>query len=339
MYHMHSIYHHHRRDASETICQMASIDHAAPVSVCAAAAAAAAAGSSRTQPSGRPLTRRAKSFLAASSTNLDKLVLGSAKKLSNSIMQESILRPFASGAASMQFGEMRGNFFDYTKIEAAIDLGLNAPETSAVAPAASRPAAAAAREGSSRRKQHRHNRRGVRAPSPRRGMETILGPAAAANLAAAAAPVDLPATAASSSSSTGKVQSTPPILVQQQQLGSSTIALQSVSKHKHPAFALDERSVWHALTLSATQQLIGPVRLRGEWRFALDSIYACPCGAGWLQPSAPLGLCKHIAGVSPALVDSALGVDVVVPGAGGLLRVVAWWSGGRKEGGLELRLM
>lgn len=247
-------------------------------------------------------------------------------------MQESILRPFASGAASMQFGEMRGNFFDYTRIEAAIDLGLNAPEASAVTPAAARPATAATRDI---RKQQRSNRRGVRPASPKRGMETILGPAAAVDLAAAAAPTDLPPIAAAGSSKAHLS----PAPQQQLQSASSSAGAQSISKHKHPAFALDERSVWHALTLSATQQLIGPVRLRGECRFALDSTHACPRGAGWLQPSTPLRLFKHVTGVSPALVDSAVGVDVVVPGAGGLLRVVGWWSGGRKEGGLELRLM
>lgn len=97
--------------------------------------------------------------------------------------------------------------------------------------------------------------------------------------------------------------------------------------------------MWNALTLSASQQLVGPVRLRGDWRFALDSKHACPSGVGWLQPGAPLALLRHVAGVTPALVDSAVGVDVVVPGAGGLVRLVGWYSPGRKEGGLELRLM
>ncbi|WIA21737.1 hypothetical protein OEZ85_000902 [Tetradesmus obliquus] len=100
-----------------------------------------------------------------------------------------------------------------------------------------------------------------------------------------------------------------------------------------------DRCVWNALTLSASQQLVGPVRLRGDWRFALDSKHACPSRVGWLQPGAPLALLRHVAGVTPALVDSAVGVDVVVPGAGGLVRLVGWYSPGRKEGGLELRLM
>jgi hypothetical protein len=108
---------------------------------------------------------------------------------------------------------------------------------------------------------------------------------------------------------------------------------------KHPAFALEDRCVWNALTLSASQQLVGPVRLRGDWRFALDSKHASPSGMGLLQPSAPLALLRHVGGITPALVDSAYGVDVVVPGAGGLVRLVGWFSPGRREGGLELRLM
>jgi hypothetical protein len=51
-------------------------------------------------------------------------------------------------------------------------------------------------------------------------------------------------------------------------------------RRKHPAFALDERGVWHSLTLSATQQLYGPVRLRADARLALDSVHPCPRGSG-----------------------------------------------------------
>jgi hypothetical protein len=67
--------------------------------------------------------------------------------------------------------------------------------------------------------------------------------------------------------------------------------------------------------------------------------FVCLCFAGLLQPTAPLQLLNHIVGVRPALVDAAYGVDVVVPGAGGLVRLVGWYSPGRGEGGLGLRLM
>lgn len=77
----------------------------------------------------------------------------------------------------------------------------------------------------------------------------------------------------------------------------------------------------------------------------LTAFGACWClspfvlPAGLLQPSAPLQVLQHVVGVRPALVDAAYGVDVVVPGAGGLVRLVGWYSPGRGEGGLGLRLM
>jgi hypothetical protein len=36
---------------------------------------------------------------------------------------------------------------------------------------------------------------------------------------------------------------------------------------RHPAFGLEQRGVWHALTLSGTQQLLGPLRLRADARW------------------------------------------------------------------------
>lgn len=36
------------------------------------------------------------------------------------------------------------------------------------------------------------------------------------------------------------------------------------------AFALEGRGIWHALSASVTQQVIGPIRLRGDMRCALD---------------------------------------------------------------------
>jgi hypothetical protein len=66
---------------------------------------------------------------------------------------------------------------------------------------------------------------------------------------------------------------------------------------------------------------------------------SAPPAAGLLQPSAALQVLNHVVGVRPALVDAAYGVDVVVPGAGGLVRLVGWYSPGRGEGGLGLRLM
>jgi hypothetical protein len=35
---------------------------------------------------------------------------------------------------------------------------------------------------------------------------------------------------------------------------------------RHPAFGLEQRGVWHALSVSGTQQLLGPLRLRADLR-------------------------------------------------------------------------
>ncbi|KAI8475001.1 MAG: hypothetical protein J3K34DRAFT_456450 [Monoraphidium minutum] len=112
---------------------------------------------------------------------------------------------------------------------------------------------------------------------------------------------------------------------------------------RHPAFGLDEGGAWHALTLSATQQLAGPVRLRADWRLALDS-GAPPPGRPSLgplaaAPAAAAQLARHVGCMRGSLLDAAYGLDVVVPGSGGAVRGVAWWSPRRGEGGLELRLL
>jgi hypothetical protein len=307
---------------------------AASLSTAAAAAAAAdgdAGGSSSgglRPEGGRPLGDRARGVLAASATHLDRLVLGSARKLGRSITQDSLLRLFGSAGASLQVGEMRGNFFDFTRVEAVLDLGLNGPESLVQAPA---PPAAAAGGAAGKSSGVGRNRtragaapakaagsRGsggtVRSASPARGMATILGPAAAAAHAAAAAQPPLPPSAAAGvvGSSDGSPRSSTigsnasgaaghlgptagsssaPAAASAAALpltgaaaaggGSSGVASSSsTGRHKHPAFALDERGVWHSLTLSATQQLFGPVRLRADARLALDSVNPCPRGAG-----------------------------------------------------------
>ncbi|GBF99702.1 hypothetical protein Rsub_12414 [Raphidocelis subcapitata] len=122
------------------------------------------------------------------------------------------------------------------------------------------------------------------------------------------------------------------------------------SAGRHPVFALDDCGAWHALTLSATQQLVGPVRLRADWRFGLDSDVplALPRrGGGGSSISGPLltlpnaatQLARHVGGMRPSVLDAAYGVDVIVPGSGGLVRGVAWYSPRRGEGGIELRLL
>ncbi len=97
--------------------------------------------------------------------------------------------------------------------------------------------------------------------------------------------------------------------------------------------------MWHALTLSLSQQLVGPVRLCGDFRFALESEAPCPRGRNLLKPAAPLSLAKHVVSMRPSLIESAFGADVVVPGSQGLARLVAWYAPLRKEAMLELRLL
>lgn len=109
---------------------------------------------------------------------------------------------------------------------------------------------------------------------------------------------------------------------------------------RHPAFALDESGAWHALTLSASQQLVGPIRARADWRFALDSAVAPPRGAlGAAAPAAAAQLARHVGGMRPSLLDAAYGLDMVIPGSGGLVRGVVWFSPRRGEGAVELRLL
>lgn len=126
---------------------------------------------------------------------------------------------------------------------------------------------------------------------------------------------------------------------------------------RHPALMLDEGGAWHALTLSAAQQLVGPLRLRADWRFALDSGVPLTLprggsgggdvgggGAGsarilGVPPLAAAQLARHLAGMRPSLLDAAYGLDMVVPGSGGIARGVVWWSPRRGEGGVELRLL
>lgn len=45
---------------------------------------------------------------------------------------------------------------------------------------------------------------------------------------------------------------------------------QQSSGHVCRAFALEGRGIWHALSASVTQQIIGPVRARADFRYALD---------------------------------------------------------------------
>ena len=165
------------------------------------------------------------------------------------------------------------------------------------------------------------------------------------------------------------------------------------------AFALEGRGVWHALSASLCQQVVGPLRVRADARFALESAPRAPpapapafhaplpgrpgaapaAGGGgaaaWGGAAAagspgpapatapprrrhPGGRPPSAAGTArealreaasrgwaaaraarPTLLETAYGVDYVLPGTEGSLRLVGWWSPARREGMVELRLL
>uniref|UniRef100_A0A7S3R0U4 Uncharacterized protein n=2 Tax=Dunaliella tertiolecta TaxID=3047 RepID=A0A7S3R0U4_DUNTE len=139
------------------------------------------------------------------------------------------------------------------------------------------------------------------------------------------------------------------------------------SSNMHPAFGLEQRGVWHALTLSLRQQLMGPLRFCADLRYSLDSKQPWnntpalatppppPTSTGPIphpgQQSIPTkarrgnrategacNLARHVGGMRPSLLESTYGLDLVLPGMSGFGRLVAWYAPGRKEGMLELRL-
>ncbi|KAG1671987.1 hypothetical protein FOA52_013360 [Chlamydomonas sp. UWO 241] len=122
---------------------------------------------------------------------------------------------------------------------------------------------------------------------------------------------------------------------------------------RHPAFALEGSGVWHALTLSCCQQLLGPVRVVADFRFALESGVALEGGGAHalMLPAAARpgarrggrreragGLVRHVAAMRPSLLEATYGLDVALPGTSGLARLVAWCAPGRREGMIEMRL-
>jgi len=104
---------------------------------------------------------------------------------------------------------------------------------------------------------------------------------------------------------------------------------------RHRAFALEGRGSWHALSISLAQQIIGPLRARADFRFALDPINI-PQDAR--ERSTLKGLAQTAFSVRPALLEAVYGADAVLPGTGGAARVAMWWSPKRGEAMVELRM-
>ncbi|KAK9808249.1 hypothetical protein WJX73_003474 [Symbiochloris irregularis] len=111
-----------------------------------------------------------------------------------------------------------------------------------------------------------------------------------------------------------------------------------LSRHslKHRALALEARGVWHALTATLTQQLLGPVRINSAVRLALEHPSPPTRDArGRITTSA---LAASARSLRPSLLEVRWGVDCVVLKTGGAVRACAWWSPLRRQGTIEARL-
>jgi hypothetical protein len=150
-------------------------------------------------------------------------------------------------------------------------------------------------------------------------------------------------------------------------------ALQRKPGFHHPALLLLEgrSGVWHALSLSVSQQLVGPVRLCADLRYALrsqalhpnasealpgnstrlqngrtresEAALPSPCDSELPSTSGPQygrlsGTVRQITSLRPSLFEASYGLDVCLPMLSGLARLALWYSPTKKEGLLELRL-
>lgn len=129
---------------------------------------------------------------------------------------------------------------------------------------------------------------------------------------------------------------TSPHVVGSMPSASTSSALNEASRpDKHRAFALEGRGSWHSLCVSLAQQVIGPVRARADFRFALDPSHV-PLDQG--ERSTLKGLAQTALSVRPSLLEAVYGADVVLPGTEGAARMVVWYSPKRREAMAELRL-
>eukprot|EP00884_Botryococcus_braunii_P003685 jgi/Botrbrau1/13317/Bobra.0315s0015.1 len=110
----------------------------------------------------------------------------------------------------------------------------------------------------------------------------------------------------------------------------------SVPPHRHRAFALEGRGMWHAVSLSAVQQVFGPVRLRADARIALENpIFTTDGTAAGLAQS----VVDSARSLRPSLLETVYGIDIVLPGSEGLARAALWYSPARREAMAEIRLL
>lgn len=126
----------------------------------------------------------------------------------------------------------------------------------------------------------------------------------------------------------------------------------------------DAAGSWHALSLSACQQVAGALRARCDVRYALEAAPAREPGprepgrAISLTPSPlrrPSSASRSKSGAAAsaaaaaawtaarrlraARLESVVGLDYTLPGTDGALRLCGWWSPGRREAMCEIRLL
>ncbi|KAL6780462.1 hypothetical protein ACKKBF_B13060 [Auxenochlorella protothecoides x Auxenochlorella symbiontica] len=117
--------------------------------------------------------------------------------------------------------------------------------------------------------------------------------------------------------------------------GASTGLGPCANPDRHPAFALEGRGTWHALSAGLAQQVWGPLRARCDLRFALDPTYV-PADEG--ERSTVHGLVATALSVRASRLETVVGADCVLPGSGGAARLVVWYSPQRREGMAEVHL-
>lgn len=92
------------------------------------------------------------------------------------------------------------------------------------------------------------------------------------------------------------------------------------------------------VTISAAQQLIGPLRLRADLR--LSAAAAAAAARGNWPPSAPPPVAgRPVSAATVDAVEAVYGLDVALPAVLGAARIVAWYSPQRREGLAELRFL
>lgn len=110
----------------------------------------------------------------------------------------------------------------------------------------------------------------------------------------------------------------------------------STRSFKSRAFALEGRGIWHALSASVAQQLIGPVRIRADFRFALDLPSSIPQDEEGRRGWKSIG--SAAASVRPSLLEAVYGADMVIPGSQGVARAAVWVSPVRREAMAQIKL-